>query len=307
MNPDPAPPNPAATTALACAALGDERRFLAVLSGSPQDEALLRYAAFWTAARRPAGEMLPAAPLLGVTVLAGRTRQGAAVVVTAPQAVQTLPPSAEARTPVAAVLRRAAAGGVDGLVVGDGDGRRLAGDLLRHAACPVWFVPGGALPTVRRVLVPVDFSVRAADSLRVAATLARLSGAAECVALHVYFNDSFLTGPWGERATRQATETAFARFMKPIDTLGVTVTPCFREAADVPRAINEAAAECQADLIVLASRGRTWTAALLQPTVAEQTLRTCRVPLLVVKHFGAARGFLNLLVERLRGPGLRCN
>jgi nucleotide-binding universal stress UspA family protein len=291
----------------AAAALDDRRRFLAVLDGSPQDEALLRYTAFWADATRPGAA--PAAPLLGALAPAGQTPQGQALFAAVPDAVQRLQVTATERTAAAAVLRQAAEGGAAALTVGAGAERRLAGDLLRLAACSVWFVPGVAPPAVRRVLVPVDFSVRAADSLRVAATLARLSGAAECIALHVYFNDSLLTGAWGERAARQAAEKAFRRFLKPIDVTGVKVTPCLREAAGIPAAINAAAIECQADLIVLASRGRSKMAALLQPAVADQVMHLCKVPLLAVKHFGAARGFLSLLTERWRRPAdtLRCN
>lgn len=288
----------------AAADLDERRRVLAVLDGSPQDEALLQYTAFWADAVR-SGEA--PAPLLGALAPAGQTSQGQPLFAAVPDAVQRLQVAAPEQAHKA-ILQRANEGGTDAITVGGGDGRRLAGALIRQACCSVWFVPGVAPPTVRRVLVPVDFSVRAADSLRVAATLARLSGA-ECIALHVYFNDSFLTGAWGERAARQAAEKAFRRFLKPIDVTGVKVTPCFREAAGIPAAINAAAIECQADLIVLASRGRSKMAALLQPAVAEQVMRDCQVPLLAVKHFGAARGFLSLLTERWRRPAdtLRCN
>jgi nucleotide-binding universal stress UspA family protein len=188
---------------------------------------------------------------------------------------------------------------VEAVAVGDPG---LARDLIRRAPCSVWFVPEGPRPALRRLLVPIDFSVRGADCLRVAVTLARLAGAAECVALRVYSPQSVLTGPVGERAARRAAWEAFDRFARPIDTLGVTVRPCFREAGDVPRAIRETAAEAGADLVVMASRGRTPAATLLGPTVAERTVPGCPAPLLVVKHFGAARDFVAVLADRLRRP-----
>lgn len=275
-----------------------ERSFLAVCNGSPHDETLLRYAARWvdpaeqhsSQAAGPAARTLPVQELL----------------VSAPRAVQTyrLPPGH--RTAPDDLLQRANADGSDALIVGE---RSLARDLVRRAPCSVWYVPEGAEPAPRRLLVPVDFSLPAADSLRVAAILARLCGAVECFVLHVYFDDAYLAGTWGQQAARRSVATAFDRFLKPIDVLGVRITPCFEEALDVPQTIAEVAIAHQADLIVLSARGRSRPAALLQPTVADQALLTTRVPLLAVKHFGATRSLLSVLAERLRTPptGLRCN
>lgn len=282
----------------------DERRLVVALAGAPDAATLLRYAAYWAGP----GEANPgrrSEGLLGGAVLAGTTAQGRDLFVTAPQVVQILQAPAPARANEE-LLRLTAEGGIDAVAVGE---RRLARELACRAPCSVWFVPDGAKPRARRLLVPTDLSVQAADSLRVAVTLARLSGAAECVALHVYPVGSFLTGSWGQQLTRQEAQEAFDAFMRPIDTLGVKVTPHFREAPDVATAINEAADQEEADLIVMSSRGRSWAASLLQPAVAERTLEGCRVPVLVVKHFGAVRGFFSLLAERLCGGGeqLQCN
>ena len=61
--------------------------------------------------------------------------------------------------------------------------------------------------------------------------------------------------------------------------------------------LAEAAADHDADLIVMASRGRTWAGTLLRESVSGQTLRNGHVPMLVVKHFGAQLGLLGLLRE----------
>ncbi|MBL8794663.1 MAG: universal stress protein [Planctomycetia bacterium] len=302
MNPLPVGSH-AATTGAALRALAPaERSLLAVLTGNAYDDALLRYAASWvesaeTPTVRPA-ERTPVA-----------TRSGKDLCVSVPQAVQSLRLPSGQRLAPPDLLARSAAGDIDALLVGEAGARALACDLVRRAGCSVWFVPEGANPITRRLLVPVDFSLPAADSLRVAAVLARLCGANECIVLHVYFDDAYLSGSWGQQAVQRSVWTAFDRFMKPIDTLGVKLTPCFAEATDLPRTIREVASTRQADLIVMSSRGRSGAAALWQPTVAEQTLLTTAIPLLAVKHFGAARGFLSLLAERLRTPpaGLRCN
>jgi nucleotide-binding universal stress UspA family protein len=68
----------------------------------------------------------------------------------------------------------------------------------------------------------------------------------------------------------------------------------------VGRTVARAAKEVGADLILMASRGRTAAGALMLESAAEQVLGEARVPLLVVKHFGARRGFLPVLLEKVR-------
>jgi nucleotide-binding universal stress UspA family protein len=198
--------------------------------------------------------------------------------------------------PVFERVRQAAAEEESDVVV-VGEDRSLAARLVREAACSVWMVPGRP-PPLRRLLVPVDFSTRSADSLRVATALARLSGAAECLVLHVYFHDCLTPRPEEDQRIRDRLADAWAAFHGNIDCLGVKVTPLFREGASVARVIQRTAAEREADLVVMASRGRTAAGALLLESVAEQTLHAITIPLLVVKHFGARMGVLRVLQER---------
>jgi nucleotide-binding universal stress UspA family protein len=228
-------------------------------------------------------------------------------VVSAPQVVEyvKVPPS----RPADRLLELAADTGAAAVLVGAGVGLRCVRALVRRATCSVWFIPDGAVPSARRILVPVDFTVRAADCLRVATVLARLSDAGECLALHVYFNASLVADAAQDRRLRAGMAERYAQFLGPIDLLNVPVRPLFRECAIAADAVNQTAADQDADLIVLATRGRTPVAALLDESLAEQTLRHCRVPLLVVKHFGARLGLLSLLRDPDFGRRnvLRCN
>ncbi len=81
----------------------------------------------------------------------------------------------------------------------------------------------------------------------------------------------------------------------------MAVQPLFVECSSIPRAIQRAAAEHNVDLIVMASRGRTWPGALLRPSNAVQTLKGCPAPLLVLKHFGARQGLFGVI----RDPAFR--
>jgi sulfate permease, SulP family len=191
---------------------------------------------------------------------------------------------------------------IDLLLVGHGledPGRRaLARRLAMKAPCSVWMVPEGAPPDLRRILVPIDFSEHSADSLRVATSMARLSGRAECLALHVYFDEAVITYEGYARVLRGQEQQAYRQFVAPIDCQGVTVTPLFEEGPHIASVIARVAERHQADLIVMATRGRSRSAAILLGSVTEEMIIQARVPLLAVKHFGARMGVLQALLDR---------
>jgi nucleotide-binding universal stress UspA family protein len=170
------------------------------------------------------------------------------------------------------------------------------------APCSVWMVPEGSPPTLNRILVPIDFSEPSADALRVGASLAKLTGA-ECLALHVYFNEARVTFGEYDRVLRGQEQEAFARFVAPLN-LDVSVVPVFEEGANRAHVINRVAAAHGCDLVVMATRGRSRSAAILLGSVTEETITDTALPLLVVKHYGAQIGALRALLElgKSRGP-----
>jgi nucleotide-binding universal stress UspA family protein len=174
----------------------------------------------------------------------------------------------------------------------------LARRMAMKAAASIWMVPEGSPDTLGRILVPVDFSDPTADSLRVAVAAAARAGHTECLALHVYFNEATATYEGYDQVLRGQEAAAFEKFIAPIDTLGVRVVPVFEEGANVAHVINRVAEKNGCDLVVMASRGRSRSAAILLGSVAEETIRETQVPLLVVKHFGARMGFLDALFEK---------
>jgi nucleotide-binding universal stress UspA family protein len=176
--------------------------------------------------------------------------------------------------------------------------RALARRLAMKAPCSVWMVPEGAAPQLRRFLVPIDFSDYAADTMQVATSLARLADHPEVLALHVFFNEASVSYEGYEEVLRGQEAAAFERFLAPVKCHGVKVTPLFVEGAQPGHVINRVAAEQGADLILMASRGRSRSAAILLGSVTEETLMEARVPVLVVKHFGAQLGLLQVLLDR---------
>jgi SulP family sulfate permease len=176
--------------------------------------------------------------------------------------------------------------------------RFLARRLAMKAPCSVWMVPEGSPATLDRVLVPIDFSEPAADAMLVATSMARLSGHSALLALHVYFNEARVTYEEYDQVLRGQEQEAFRRFLAPIDCKGVDVMPLFVEGANVAHVIGRTAQEQGADLIIMATRGRSRSAAILLGSVTEDTIVETRLPLLVVKHFGARMGVLQVLLDR---------
>jgi SulP family sulfate permease len=209
------------------------------------------------------------------------------------------------------LLSQAAEQQIDLLLVGRQSGsagrQALVRRLAMKAPCSVWIVPEGAPPVVQRILAPVDFSESAADTIRVVIAMAQLSGNPECLALHVYFDRAVTTYEGYDQVLRGEEAEAYRKFIAPLDCQGVTVTPLFEEGANVAHVIQRVAEREGADLIVMGTRGRSASAAILLGSVTEETIIDTKLPLLAVKHFGARMGVLQALLDRrfLYSPGLR--
>jgi nucleotide-binding universal stress UspA family protein len=78
----------------------------------------------------------------------------------------------------------------------------------------------------------------------------------------------------------------------------VELAPVFEEGANVAHVIGRVAERERADLVVMGTRGRSRSAAILLGSVTEQTIVETRLPLLAVKHFGARMSVLQALLDR---------
>lgn len=206
------------------------------------------------------------------------------------------------------LLQFAVAKRVDLVLLGhrrDRSGRRsLARRLAMSAPCSVWMVPESCPAKLERILVPVDFSARAADAIDVATTLAAAASLEKCYALHVRFNSAAVTFDEYEEIEMAEEQDAFALFLARIDLHGVDVEPIYEEGPNVTRAIERVAAQKAADLIVMGTRGRSRAASVLLGSETEQTILESTLPVLAIKHFGARLRLLQVLLEdRFRQQG----
>ncbi|MGR9088562.1 MAG: SulP family inorganic anion transporter [Gammaproteobacteria bacterium] len=164
--------------------------------------------------------------------------------------------------------------------------RSLARRLAMITSNSVWMVPEGSTPEIRRILAPIDLSRPSADCLSQATAIASLRNIPECLAVHVFFDESVIRYDEHEDIVRGEEEAAFARFMSCIDTHGVIVRPVFEESINIAHAILRQAEQYKADLIVISTRGHSRAATILLGSVTSQVMAEANIPVLAIKHFG---------------------
>ena len=74
--------------------------------------------------------------------------------------------------------------------------------------------------------------------------------------------------------------------------------PRFEEGTDVSEVITRVAGASGADLVVMGTRGRSESAAVLLGSESEQMIMESRMPVLIVKQFGERIGVLRALFDR---------
>jgi nucleotide-binding universal stress UspA family protein len=278
------------------------RRLLVTLAGRESDAGLLRYANMLHG-------LLPVEETICLHVVdPDRPAQQPPVI--EPLVAELLP---EGRAEVVSgdvldsVLAMAEGNRSDVILVGHASGRRrrsLARRLAMKAPCSVWMIPDQSTAKIERILAPIDFSRKSADTLSAATALAELARQDECIAVHVAFNTALVTFDDFDEILAEDRDRAWGIFVAPINLHGVWVKPMFLDCPNVAQTIIRVAAEQGTDLIVMGTRGRSPSAAVLLGSETEQCMMTTTVPLLAIKHFGARLSLMQALRdERLRKRG----
>ncbi len=169
-------------------------------------------------------------------------------------------------------------GGLDRLVRGS-----VAESVLRWSTQPVLLVSSRALASrqrkIRRILVPLDGSGRSTAALPEARRLARIHGA-ELLLLHVVAIPSASSSPDDAIMTRTEARGHLEALSREAD--GVSsraVLGTGKPGAAIVRAIEREGA----DLVVMSSHGRSGVARWILGSVAEEVLRGCGCPVLVLR------------------------
>ena len=136
--------------------------------------------------------------------------------------------------------------------------------------------------SIRRIVVPVDFSLSSERAARFAYSLGR-SLQAHIYLVHVVDAGPSQTHLERYREARAAIEGVAKRIAK-----GGPITTEVR-SGHVTDEITQAVIAYGADLVVMATHGRTGLPHLLMGSVAEEVIRTAVCPTLVMKDSGKVR------------------
>ena len=179
----------------------------------------------------------------------------------------------------------------------------LSSSIVRKSPASILFVTERNWQTISNVMVPIDFSKHSILSLNLALKMKALSGVNIHTA-HMY------TVPVGFYKTGKSYEE-FADIMKfhvtsdyqdfliknelPKDFPCEYILTDHESKAEV---INKYAHEAGMDLILIGSRGRTATSALLIGSIVKKLLQlNLDIPMLVVKHKGENIGFFEAIMK----------
>jgi nucleotide-binding universal stress UspA family protein len=120
----------------------------------------------------------------------------------------------------------------------------------------------------------------------------------------VEFNHAVVSFDEMEEIAAEDRDRAFGLFIAPINLHGIWLKPLFVDSPNVAQTIIRIAVEQACDLIVMGTRGRSPSAAVLLGSETEHCLMATPVPLLAVKHFGAHLSLLQALRDdRVRKRG----
>jgi universal stress protein A len=147
--------------------------------------------------------------------------------------------------------------------------------------------------TIRRILVPIDFSEHSRMAVEWAATLAKAFDAGVFV-LHVwevppYIPPEAMVGVPGQaaqtlsEAARIHAQQQMRSFVTNVRDQGGRIDETLLESGDPSRTIVEVSERDGYDLIVLGTHGRTGLTHLLMGSVAEKVLRRAKCPVLTVR------------------------
>ena len=147
-------------------------------------------------------------------------------------------------------------------------------------------------PVIQRIVVPIDFSEPSIRAAQYAAALARRLDASLHL-VHVFEPSDLASGPFEFYGKPPATmlDQMYWEKRRQLVAIGSSLEGATNITSEVRHgtpadSISQAAIDYGADLVIMATHGRTGLSHLLMGSVAEQVIRTARCPVLVVRACG---------------------
>lgn len=172
----------------------------------------------------------------------------------------------------------------------------LSQRLAMISRCSVWMVPDNFSGHIQKIIAPIDFSVSSGDCLEQAAAIANAADIPECLAVHVYLDETVIRYQEHQEIIRGQEEAKFTEFMSQINTGDIVIKPAFIEGINPAQAILNEVAAYHADLVVISTRGHSKAAMILLGSTTSQMMAEANIPVLAIKHFGKQRSLWESLL-----------
>jgi len=181
-------------------------------------------------------------------------------------------------------------------------GSKIPERLARKAPCSVIMVPPGAEPTFKKIFVAVDFSDFSMKALERAISYATAAGADTVNCIHVYAVPTgyHKTGRTLEQFSEILKNNAIENFEKitgKMDLKGIKTDFIIEMNARPFQGIADLVSKNGGDLLVVGSRGRSKTSAILLGSVTERLIEVCNVPIHAYKRKGQGLSFIEAMFD----------
>ncbi|SHM56626.1 Nucleotide-binding universal stress protein, UspA family [Cyclobacterium lianum] len=196
---------------------------------------------------------------------------------------------------------------IDLLVMGRKKVRTLSDSLVNNLTQkyphPVLLLPEAQKPLhIKNIFIPIDFSDHSRVSIRLALQIvAKTNGRIQCCHLFEVPKGYSKTGKSFEEFSTIMLENAqsdYAGFLKKNDLPELPCTFILKQNKDEADNIMKEAKSNQTDLLIIGSRGRTKSAAILLGSVAEKLVNSNHeIPMLVMKEEGENMSFFEALFK----------
>jgi nucleotide-binding universal stress UspA family protein len=209
--------------------------------------------------------------------------------------------------PLERFLRIARIKNVDLIVMGrkreqDGSGL-LSGHIIRKSPSSIFLVTENYRSKIQSIVVPVDFSSHAANSLELANNMKLPEGAIiSCSHIYTIPTGYYKTGKNREefaqimRIHAQSDYSRFCQSNKLKESLSCDFI--LNENESISKLIFDNAKHQGADLLIIGSRGRTTASTLLIGSVVEKLVsENAEIPTLILKKKGESMGFFEALMN----------
>jgi nucleotide-binding universal stress UspA family protein len=200
--------------------------------------------------------------------------------------------------PLDELLEEAENRGADFVVIGKSTKKDyhgiLAKNFARKANGHALLVPDKARQSLKRILVPVDFSPSSVDAIRMAVAIKKRAPEIEITALNIYELPSIQSYMIRKRESEIRTlliedrQVAFRSFLESAlqdeDAAGIKTNIVELTSPSVGNLIMDFATSHKSDMIVMGAKGHSKIGLLLLGSVTEKVMTlTKRIPVLIVK------------------------